>query len=171
MHRKITGLDRCTKVGPERPTNMRTLHSIIEGKQSLILETLVSEVRVYHLAPGQRTNAELAACLGDYLNAVAVALRRGHRKDPEALQLAAAHGDQRAQIGYDVIALVGEFGILRSTVVEVAQQNDALNVAEMERFCEILHASLLAALARFVVTSDAPAKARATAPISLATTP
>jgi hypothetical protein len=132
---------------------MPTLDSIIEQKRSLILETFVSEVRVYRLAPAQRTNMEIADRLGDYLNAVVGALRRGHSKDPDALHIAAAHGEQRARIGYDVIALVGEFGILRATAVEVARQNNALNVAEMERFCEILHLSLMAALTRFVVSA------------------
>jgi hypothetical protein len=137
---------------------MPTFDSIIEQKRSLILETFVSEVRVYRLAPAQRTNSEIADRLDDYLSAVVGALRRGHSKDPEALHLAAAHGEQRARLGYDVIALVGEFGILRSTAVEVARQNNALNVTEMERFCEILHLSLMAALTRFVVSADAHGK-------------
>ena len=130
---------------------MPTLDSIIEQKRSLILETFVSEVRVYRLAPAQRTNMEIADRLDDYLNAVVGALRRGHSKDPDALHLAAGHGEQRARLGYDVIALVGEFGILRATIVEVARQNNSLNVNEMERLCEILHLSLMAALTRFVV--------------------
>ena len=141
---------------------MPTLDSILEQKRSLILETFVSEVRVYRLAPAQRTNSEIADRLGDYLSAVVGALRRGHSKDSDALHLAAAHGEQRAHIGYDVIALVGEFGISRSTSVEVARQNNALNVTEMERFCEILHLSLLAALTRFVVSSDGPGKTMVT---------
>ena len=141
---------------------MPTLDSILEQKRSLILETFVSEVRVYRLAPPQRTNAEIADHLGDYLSAVVGALRRGHSKDPDALHIAAAHGEQRARLGYDVIALVGEFGILRSTAVEVARQNNALNVTEMERFCEILHLSLMAALTRFVVSTDAHGKTMVT---------
>ena len=141
---------------------MPTLDSILEQKRSLILETFVSEVRVYRLAPPHLANAEIADRLGDYLSAVVGALRRGHSKDPDALHIAAAHGEQRARIGYDVIALVGEFGILRSTAVEVARQNNALSVTEMERFCEILHLSLMAALTRFVVSSDAHGKTMVT---------
>jgi hypothetical protein len=141
---------------------MPTLDSILEQKRGLILETFVSEVRVYRLAPPQRTNSEIADSLGDYLSAVVGALRRGHSKDPDALHIAAAHGEQRARLGYDVIALVGEFGILRATTVEVARQNNALNVTEMERFCEILHLSLLAALTRFVVSHDGQGKTMVT---------
>lgn len=140
---------------------MATLHVLLEQKRSLILEMCVSEVRVYRLAPPRRTNAEIAGRLDAYLGAVIGALRRGHSKDAEALHVAAAHGEQRSRIGYDVLALVGEFGILRATAVEVAQQNNAITVPEMERFSEILHLSLLAALTRFVV-SDTSGKTMVT---------
>ena len=133
---------------------MPTLDLIIEHKRTLILETFVSEVRLYRLAPVQKPNAEIAYRLDEYLRAVSHAIRRGHSKDPEALRVAAAHGEQRSRIGYDVLGLVGEFGILRSTIVEVARQSDALVVAEMERLSEVLHLSLLAALTRFMVSSE-----------------
>ena len=60
------------------------------------------------------------------------------------------------------MALVGEFGVLRATVVEVARQYDALSVCEMERLSEVLHSATLAALMRFAV-GDTPHLAPATA--------
>jgi hypothetical protein len=137
---------------------MTTLDTIIEQKRALIVEMFVSEVRIYRLAPAHKTNEEIAHNLDDYLSAIAHVLRRGHSKDPEALRIATAHGEQRSRLGYDLVSLVGEFGILRSTIVEIAQQSNALTIPEMERLCEVLHVSVLAALVRFVVAAGPPAE-------------
>ena len=151
---------------------MATFDCLLEQKRSLILETTVSEVRVYRLAPPKRTNVEIAGRLDAYLNAVVGALRRGHAKDQAALDAAAAHAEQRCRIGYDVIALVGELGILRATAVEIARQNNSVTVEEMERFCEIVHASLVAALTRFVALDGTQSKRPvASALASVAATP
>ncbi len=131
-----------------------TLDSIMEKKLPLILETFVSEVRVYQLVPGHKSNTEIANQIEPFLSAVVYALRRGHEKDPEALRLAGFHGEQRARLGYDLRALLAEFGILRSTIVEIASQNEAATVPEVERLAEILHASMIEAATRFNAQSS-----------------
>jgi hypothetical protein len=131
-----------------------TLDTIIEKKLPLIIETFVSEVRVYQLVPGNKTNVEIANQVEAFLSAVVYALRRGHNKDPEALRLAGYHGEQRARLGYDLRAVLGEFGILRATIVEIATQNDSITVPELERLAEVLHASMIEAASRFVAQSS-----------------
>jgi len=130
-----------------------TLDVLIEKKLPLIIETFVSEVRVYQLVPGNKSNVEIANQIEAFMSAVVYALRRGHGKDPEALRLAGYHGEQRARIGYDLRAVLGEFGILRATIVEIASQNDSITVAELERLAEVIHASMIEAATRFVAQS------------------
>src|SRR5262249_34925287 len=55
-----------------------TLDAIIERKLPLIIETFVSEVRVYQLVPGQKSNTEIANQVEAFLSALIYALRRGH---------------------------------------------------------------------------------------------
>lgn len=131
-----------------------TLDTLIEKKLPLIIETFVSEVRVYQLVPGNKTNVEIANQVEPFLSAVIYALRRGHAKDPEALRLAGYHGEQRSRLGYDLRALLSEFGILRSTIVEIASQNDSITVPELERLAQVLHASMIEAATRYVAQSN-----------------
>lgn len=148
---------------------MTALDSIIRQKQTLIVETFVSELRLYRLTPAHASNAELANHLDEFLLGVADAVGRGHSKDRDALRVAAEHGEQRRIIGYDLLALVDELGILRATVVEVAQQCCTITIEEMERLTQIFHASSLAALMRFVVTDESSATAAASPAQSLDT--
>ena len=131
-----------------------TLDAIIERKLPLIVETFVSEVRVYQLVGGHKTNAEIANQIEPFLSAIIYALRRGHAKDPEALRLAGFHGEQRARLGYDLRAVLAEFGILRATIVEIALQNESATVPEVERLADILHASMIEAAAHFAAQAS-----------------
>ncbi len=126
-----------------------TLDQIIEKKLARIIETFVSEVRVYQLVPGHKSNTEIANQIEAFLSAVIYALRRGHGKDPDALRLAGFHGEQRARLGYDLRAVLAEFGILRETIVEIATQSESATVAEVERLAEVLHASMIEAAMHF----------------------
>jgi hypothetical protein len=126
-----------------------TLDAIIENKMALILETFVSEARVYQIVPPNKSNADIQNQLESFLSAIVFSLRRGHSKDPEALSIAAYHGEHRARLGYDLRGVLTEFAILRSTIVEIARQNESVTIAEAERLAEVLHASMTEAAASF----------------------
>ena len=120
------------------------------SKRSLIIELFVSEVRMFRIGPPHLENAALGQPLPQYLDAMIGALEQGRRQSNEVLRAATDHAKQRARIGYDLRALLTEFGILRSTIVEVASEMSDVSADEWERLGQLLHESMMEAAGYFV---------------------
>jgi hypothetical protein len=126
------------------------LYLAIGNKRSRIVETFVSEVRLYRLPPNHMTNVDIAYHLDDYLKALVAALEPGHTKSPALASVAIEHAEQRTRFGYDVRALLTEFGILRATIVEAAFEAASITVEEWDRLVDLVYDSLTQAAAHLV---------------------
>ena len=130
------------------------LHLVIANKRTLIVEMVVSEIRVFRLVPAHVSNADIGQNIEPYLTAVIDALAHGTRRGdgaspraPEVVRIAVEHAQRRARIGWDVRSLLTEFGILRSTIVEVASQAGTIPIEEWERLADVMHESMVEAAA------------------------
>jgi hypothetical protein len=126
------------------------LHLVMSSKRQLIIEMFVSAVRVFRLAPPHMSNADIAYGMDGYLAALGSAIEHGHKDAPEAVRVAVDRAEQRAKTGFDIAALLTEFGILRSTIVEIASQSGNIPIEEWERLAEHVHESMTEAATRFV---------------------
>ena len=144
------------------------LHLIIANKRTLIVEMVVSEIRVFRLGPPHASNADIGQNIDAYLTAVSEALAHGPRRAdgaanangpraPEVVRVAVDHAQRRARVGWDMRALLTEFGILRSTIVEVASQAGSIPIEEWERLADILHERMVEAAVSLTESTPRPA--------------
>ena len=141
------------------------LHLVIANKRTLIVEMVVSEIRVFRLVPAHVSNADIGQNIESYLAAVSDALASGaHRTDgalgalraPEVVRIAVEHAQRRARMGWDVRGLLTEYGILRSTIVEVASQAGTIPIEEWERLADVMHESMVEAAASLAEATVRP---------------
>ena len=132
------------------------LHAVLAEKRDLIVRCFVSQVRMFRLGAAEMTSRDVAHHIDEYLSALAVAIRHGHRHAPEALHKAVEHAEQRAMHGYDVRSLLAEMGILRSIIVEVAMQSGGITEREWYQLAELMEECGIEAAASFLASHVAP---------------
>jgi len=108
---------------------MEELADILEAHQSALLTRWIAVVGE-SLAPGPRTTAELTDHMPQFVRHVIAALREPGR-DPEhspidgQSEIGQAHGAQRFRQGFELEAVVREYGVLVHLVLDLIEETDA----------------------------------------------
>ncbi|MDB4987722.1 MAG: uncharacterized protein JWN04_2900, partial [Myxococcaceae bacterium] len=99
---------------------MSLLADFLDADSAVILERFAKRLDG-SIAPEGLTTSQLVDHLPEFLTQVAQALRQGGRPSERLLRnsdVAHLHGAQRSSLGYDLNALVREYGVLRDTLYE-----------------------------------------------------
>ena len=124
------------------------IDGLVAAKRAAILEVFTREVMIRGFATPQATPAEIARPAEACLSALARALGPGTLHDAEMLRLADEYAAQRIRLGYDLRALLTEFGVLRRVTVDavagVIGSPDALS-----RVVDFLHEVMVEAALGF----------------------
>jgi PAS domain S-box-containing protein len=107
------------------------LHEFIASRKGDVLRAFTAEMGRRHLAPGKPTDTELVDDLPRLLDAIVEALARqksrsesASDREPDNGDLARGardHGDQRIELGFDLEAVVYEYGVLRDVLFAVVR--------------------------------------------------
>src|ERR1700748_353443 len=102
-----------------------SLKQLLSERRDDIVSRLVRDVRRKDLPPDDVSRSELIDHIPTFLDELGSALSEdGSRLSHEALELIATasdHGQQRWKAGYDLSAVVREYGVLRNAIVETAR--------------------------------------------------
>ncbi|MBA3547303.1 MAG: response regulator [Nannocystis sp.] len=102
---------------------MTVLADFLEARQDSLLDCFTKRVQA-RLAPADLTHGELVDHFPDFLEALRKALREGDQPTNRTLAInrtAVAHGAQRLRVGFDLNAVVREYGLLRDCIFEVLE--------------------------------------------------
>ncbi len=102
---------------------MSVLADFLAAKQDALLECFTQRVKAT-LAPADVTHGELVDHFPDFLEALSDTLREGDQPTERTLAInrtAVAHGAQRLRVGFDLNAVVREYGLLRDCIFELLE--------------------------------------------------
>ena len=126
---------------------MVSLAGFVEGHSAKLVETWIQRVRA-HLAPDDTTGPELRDHIPLVLAELVDALRAG--ASPSATKAAMAHGRQREELGFDVDALVREYGMLRQVMLDAAAEAGiAVTVQELRVLTDFLTMAMAEGVAAY----------------------
>jgi PAS domain S-box-containing protein len=132
---------------------MSLLGAFLHEQRGSILELFMTRSRA-NIAPSAVSDSQLRDHLPDFLDDVAKALQQGAFPPVRAAARSAsaeAHGEQRLQIGYDLHALVREYGLLRDVIFERLEQLGlAPPVREMRILSHCISSAIADSVARFM---------------------
>jgi signal transduction histidine kinase/ActR/RegA family two-component response regulator len=143
-----------------------SLRELLRDHSHDILASFVREVERKDLPPPGLSKSVLIDHLPVLLEEIAVELSRagGARSSLDAKEVSAVsrqHGEQRWEVGYDLEAVVREYGVLRQAILDVARDNGvALGLDESEILFRYLNVGVVGATAEYVRSSEERLKAR-----------
>src|SRR5262249_7861422 len=133
-----------------------TLEQVLTERRGQIIARFVSEVRRKDLPPANLTRSNLADHIPAFLDEILAELRpnRQVRTTLDALDEsgpARQHGGQRWRLGYDLEALIREYGILRHCILDEAMKAGAeVSVGEVDLLAKCLNVGATEAAAAYV---------------------
>ncbi len=144
---------------PEGPKRTR-LHDLLKHQREEILKRFVLRVREAPFEADKLPRPVLLDGLPGFLDQVVSALVR--QEDPGAelgvtstSAAAAEHGLQRLEIGFDIVELVREYGVLRDVVLELLIEAGAvIDLAEYKAWSRHISAGAAQAVTQFVAAED-----------------
>jgi len=105
-----------------------SLADLLDVRREEIVRTWIDRVARFH-APGPQSRTELVDHIPRFLESLGRNLREGHEERPrdydshsEVKQQGAQHGMQRFRIGFDLEAMVREYGELREVIDDLMQE-------------------------------------------------
>jgi signal transduction histidine kinase len=137
------------------------LRSVLIGKREEILRRFVEDVQSAELTGLSATRPQLLNDLPEFLDRIGLALAHS----PPALVLpviaegpavaARSHGEQRQGLGYDVVGLVREYGILRDVILSfVIEDEGAVDAVEYRVLSRHISLGVAEAVKRFTELRD-----------------
>jgi PAS domain S-box-containing protein len=101
------------------------------------------------LAPGGKSEPELRDHIPDFLREVMAALRNG--KAPASSAAAQEHGRQRHHVGFSLEALVREYGVLRSLILEFIEETTCpVTLAEVRVLTDFIATAIAEGVSEYV---------------------
>jgi PAS domain S-box-containing protein len=147
---------RCIgRAGAENP-QVKSLGQLLRRQRDQIVARFREEV--VSLAPSDLGGRELVDHLQDFLTELGIALRGDSLSGapPEEQALAARHGRQRLRAGFDLRAVVEEYGLLRRTILAVArEQHVPVTLDELETLSDHLITGIAEATHAYVEARQA----------------
>lgn len=119
---------------------MSAVADLIEARQDELTRCWTEKVR-QHLAPTDKSQGELEDTLPDFLRNLLGALRglKG--------STARIHGQQRHRLGFDVNALVREYGLLRGCILDLIEETGCpVTLAELRALTDFIDISIAEAV-------------------------
>ncbi len=141
-----------------------SLKQLLNDRRDDILARFVREVERKDLPPAGLPRSVLVDHIPLFLDEISDELSGGARPSLDAVELATSarrHGEQRWKAGYDLEAVVREYGVLRHAVLEVAKAEQApLDPDEADLLSRYLNLGVASATAEYVRASEERLKAR-----------
>lgn len=143
-----------------------SLQELLRDRRDEILTRFIGEVERKGLAPPGLSPSVLADHIPLFLDEISDELSAGSeaRLSMDAADVtstARQHGEQRWNVGYDVEALVREYGVLHHVILQTARYAGApLSAEEADSLSQYLNVGIAAALAEYVSSRDEEAKKR-----------
>jgi signal transduction histidine kinase/ActR/RegA family two-component response regulator len=137
-----------------------TLAELIRDRREQILSRFVADVQRKDLSPPGTSRALLVDHIPTFLDEVATELRHVEavRTSLEAIDTSEAarrHGEQRWGLGYDLEALVREYGLLRHSILQTAKEVGAqLSIDEFDALAKCLSVGVSEAASEYVKHRD-----------------
>ncbi|WP_395849350.1 PAS domain-containing protein [Cystobacter fuscus] len=142
---------------PESPP--ASLADVLESRQDDIIHHWVEQLHE-ELAPTSRAQGVLEEHVGDYLRELATVLHRAGQEGaaavPEESTVARAHGRQRLGLGFDLTALVREYGVLQECILDVVEQTGTrVTLAELRTLASFIVHGIADAAGEYARQRDA----------------
>ncbi|MES1175547.1 MAG: ATP-binding protein [Myxococcales bacterium] len=143
-----------------------SLKKILNECRDDILARFVREVEQKDLPPPGLPRSVLVDHIPLFLDEISEELStlEGDRSSRDAVDLTATarqHGEQRWKVGYDLQAVVREYGVLRHAVLETAKaEQTPLGIDETDVLARYLNVGIASATAEYVRSSEERLKAR-----------
>jgi CheY-like chemotaxis protein len=143
-----------------------SLKQLLSDYRDDILARFVGEVERKELPPSGLPRSVLVDHIPVFLDEIAVELSRGEhaRLSMDAIDVSATarqHGEQRWKLGYDLEAIVREYGILRHAILEAAKAAAMPpTMEESDVLAQYLNVGIAAATAEYVRSREEQLKAR-----------
>ena len=74
------------------------------------------------ISPGLVAQTELLDQMPEFIDAILAALAPGAAPPPPSSEIAREHGAQRLRLGFDIAAVVSEYGLLEECILETAEE-------------------------------------------------
>ncbi len=140
---------------PSLTAREHTLATLLETRQEELLARWAQEVQ-RRLAPGPLSRVELLDHMPQFLRELLEALRQHEGLAPEAasppnsMAVAREHGRERFRLGFDLGAIVREYGVLRDLLLDLlAEQGAALPISEWKVVARRITDSIAEAVAQY----------------------
>jgi signal transduction histidine kinase/CheY-like chemotaxis protein len=143
-----------------------TLKQLLSDRREDILARFVREVERKELPPPGLPRSVLVDHIPIFLEEIGLELSRGKdaRLSMDAVDVSATarqHGEQRWKLGYDLEAIVREYGILRRAILETAKAVGMQpTIDEWDALARYLNVGIAAATTEYVRSSEEQLKAR-----------
>jgi GAF domain-containing protein len=145
-----------------------SLKQLLTDRRDDILARFVREVESKDLPPAGLPRSVLVDHIPLFLDEISDELSKfdGARPSRDAIDVSATarqHGEQRWKVGYDLEAVVREYGVLSHAVLEAAGAAQVpLSIAEADLLARYLNLGVASATAEYVRSSEERLKARQT---------
>jgi len=142
------------------------LPKILNECRGDILARFVSEVENKDLPPPGLARSVLVDHIPLFLDEICHELASSDSSRPsrdavDITETARQHGEQRWKVGYDLEAVVREYGVLRHAILETAKAKDSpLSIDEADVLARYLNMGVASATAEYVRSSEERVKAR-----------
>ncbi|MES1183237.1 MAG: RsbRD N-terminal domain-containing protein, partial [Myxococcales bacterium] len=143
-----------------------SLQQLLRDRRDEILARFVQEVERKDLPPPGLPSSVLVDHIPVFLEEIAQELSAGSeaRMSTDAVDVtttARQHGEQRWNVGYDVEAVVREYGVLRRVILQTARAaGTPLSTDEVDTLASYLNAGVGAAIGEYVRSREEQLKAR-----------
>ncbi len=136
---------------------MSELSKLLESRVEALVKRFAARVRD-NLAPGGTSQVELEDHIPEVLRELPLALREGEANERSAM--ARAHGRQRHRVGFDIEAVVREYGVLRELIFDLVEESGlAMTLAEVRVLTDFLSNAVAEGVAEHARHSQASAQA------------
>lgn len=143
-----------------------SLQQLLHDRRDEILARFIQEVEQKDLPPPGLPRSVLVDHIPVFLDEIALDLSAGSnaRVSTDAVKVtttARQHGEQRWNLGYDVEALVREYGVLRHAILQTAKSAETpLTADEADILARYLNVGVGAAIGEYVRSREEQLKAR-----------
>lgn len=134
-------------------THVDHLADLLEAQQDALLKQWIARVGA-SLAPGRRTSAELTDHLPAFLRQLIAALREAARPATSPVtglsDVGREHGAQRFRLGFELEAVVREYGLFQHLVFDLVEADGAVvAIGEVRRLSDLVSNAVAEATAEY----------------------
>lgn len=136
------------------------LAELLEEQRDAITSRFVSEVQRQELSPKRVERSLLVDHLPKFIDEVTAEIRQhlAVRRSQDAVDVsptARLHGEQRWSLGYDLEALIREYGVLRHCILEAAKEAElSISIDEFDILAKCLSVGVAEAVTEYVAYRD-----------------